>query len=85
MPVNTVPPPSRAGPGRPPLDPRIRERLIAVRRAEGRRRLKWLCLLLGIAALGGTVFGITHSPRLAVHHVKVSGAVQARSTRSCAS
>jgi POTRA domain, FtsQ-type len=70
--VTTVPP--QAPPAaRLPIDPRIRERLIAVRRAEGRRRLRFICVTLAAVLLGGTAIGITHSTWLAVHHVEVTG------------
>jgi cell division protein FtsQ len=59
---------------RPGIDPRIRERRVAIRREEGRRRLH---LLLGAAAIvvaGLLGWGITRSPLLAVHRVRVAGA-----------
>jgi cell division protein FtsQ len=67
----TMAPPT--GPSRLPIDPRIRQRRIEVRREEGRRRLKFLCTLLAVAVLAATGIGITHSWLLAVHHVEVSG------------
>jgi hypothetical protein len=78
----TVAPPSDAGSARRPLpiDPRIRERRIAVRRAEGRRRLKFLCVLLAVIVLGASAIGITQSSLLAVHHVEVSGLVHTTPT-----
>ncbi len=59
---------------RPPIDPRIRQRRIAVRRQEGRRRLR---LLVGIASVscllvGG--WGATRSPLLDVDGIDVEGA-----------
>src|SRR5437899_1498750 len=68
-------------PPRPPgskpggIDPRFRERLIEVRRREGRRRLRVLVILgafLGVALLA---WGATRSPFLDVDHVQVSGMV----------
>lgn len=73
-PPTTAPP---AGPSRLPIDPRIRQRLIEVRREEGRRRLKFLCTLMAAALLTAAGFGITHSWLLAVHHVEVSGTAHA--------
>jgi cell division protein FtsQ len=61
------------GPSRLPIDPRIRQRRIEVRREEGRRRLKFLCTLLAAALVATAGFGITHSWLLAVHHVEVTG------------
>ncbi len=59
---------------RPPIDPRIRQRRIAVRRQEGRRRLR---LLIGIGTVsvllvGG--WGATRSPLLDVDGIAVAGA-----------
>lgn len=56
------------------MDPRIRERRVAIRRDEGRRRLH---LLLGAAAVLAAVaasWGVTRSPLLDVDSVRVSGA-----------
>jgi cell division protein FtsQ len=58
---------------RPPIDPRIRQRRIAVRREEGRRRLR---LLVGIAIVSGLVvggWGATRSPLLDVDGIDVVG------------
>ena len=57
------------------IDPRFRQRLIEVRRLEGRRRLRVLIILaafLGVLLLG---WGVTRSPFLDVDHVRVSGTV----------
>jgi hypothetical protein len=70
--VTTVPTRESSAP-RLPIDPRIRERLIAVRRAEGRRRLRFVCIALAVVLVGAASFGITHSSLLAVHHVEVTG------------
>jgi cell division protein FtsQ len=66
--------PAAARLSRLPIDPRIRQRRIDVRRAEGRRRLRLLCILIGATLAVALGVGITHSPLLAVHHVEVSGA-----------
>jgi cell division protein FtsQ len=55
------------------INPRIRERLVAVRRAQGRKRLKIVTGLVGIAVLALLVVGLARSPILAVRHVKVTG------------
>ncbi len=61
---------------RPPIDPRIRQRRIAVRRQEGRRRLR---LLVGIASVTGLLvggWGATRSPLLDVDGIDVEGAAR---------
>jgi cell division protein FtsQ len=58
------------------IDPRIRARRIAVRREEGRRRLRFLIwCAAGLAVLGAGVVA-TRSPLLDVDTVEVSGDVQ---------
>ena len=67
-------PPRPPGP-KPGIDPRFRQRLIDVRRREGRRRLRVLMILgafLGVALLA---WGVTRSPFLDVDHVQVAGTV----------
>jgi cell division protein FtsQ len=58
-----------------PIDPRIRQRRIAVQRDEGRRRLRALLWLTGIAAVGIAAWGVTRSPLLDVDTVVVRGGV----------
>ncbi|MGH9059449.1 MAG: cell division protein FtsQ/DivIB, partial [Acidimicrobiales bacterium] len=70
-------PPGAPRPPRPartvPVDPRMRQRLIDVRRAEGRRRLRVLIAVsCALAALAGAA-GIVYSPLLAVRHTRVTG------------
>ena len=62
-------------PARPalPMDPRIRQRRIAVRRDEGRRRLRVLIAAVAVASLGGAGVAATHSALLDVDHVEVAG------------
>jgi len=80
--VNTAPPAPPAPPEAPPdadaarlpIDPRIRQRRIEVRRKEGRRRLKVLCAVIGSALMAAAGYGIAHSRLLVVHHVEVFGA-----------
>ncbi len=58
---------------KPPIDPRIRQRRVAVRREEGRRRLR---LLVGVASLTGLLvagWGATRSPMLDVDGIDVTG------------
>jgi cell division protein FtsQ len=56
------------------MDPRLRERRVAVKRNEGRRRLRFLigcATVLGLAAIGAAA---TRSPLLDVDRVRVTGA-----------
>jgi cell division protein FtsQ len=59
---------------RPRIDPRLQERRIAVKRDEGRRRLRFLVLSLVVVALAGGAAGATRSPMLDVDLVEVTGA-----------
>lgn len=58
-----------------PIDPRMQERLLAVRREEGRRRLRWVAGAGGVALLIVLGIGVLRSPLFIVHHVRVSGGV----------
>jgi len=64
----------------PPIDPRIRERLAAVKREAERRRLRWLVGIAAAVAVVALGLGITRSPLLGVHHVRVSGATRTSQT-----
>lgn len=66
--------PSPARPVLPSMDPRIRQRRIAVRRGQGRRRLHLLVSGLGVVATGAALAAVLHSPLLAVRTVQVTGA-----------
>jgi cell division protein FtsQ len=69
--TRTRPPaPARA---RPPVDPRVRERWIAARRAEGRRRLRWVLVLVVVGVLVVVAWGVSVSPLLDVDHIVVVG------------
>ena len=57
------------------IDPRLRQRRIAVRRAAGRRRLRVLLFTVALVALAAAAYGITRSPLLDLDHVEVAGAV----------
>jgi len=56
------------------VDPRIRARRVAVRRAEARRRLRVLAVLLVVAALGVGGWAAVRSPLLDVDHIGIRGA-----------
>ncbi len=56
------------------IDPRLRQRRIAVRRAEGRRRLRILLAALGLAALLAGAYAVTRSALLDLDRVEVGGA-----------
>jgi hypothetical protein len=60
-------------PGGPPIDPRLRQRWVDARRAEGRRRLRILIALLAVLVLIVAAWGVLHSPVLRVRHVRVTG------------
>ena len=57
-----------------PIDPRIRERRVAVQRAEGRRRLRVLLAALSALAAAGAGLAATRSPLLDVDKVVIRGA-----------
>ena len=59
------------------IDPRIRARRVEIRRAEGRRRLRFLLLALGLVALAVGAWGLTRSPLLDLDHVRVDGVTDA--------
>jgi len=61
------------GAGRPLIDPRFRERQIAVRRHAGRRRLLIAGILAGALSLGAGGLALLHSSLLAVRTVRVTG------------
>ena len=70
-----VPPGASGRPAVPrlPIDPRIRQRLIEVRREQGRRRLRFVLTVAGILVVAAGGWGITRSPLLTVRHVEISG------------
>ena len=63
-----------SGPARLRMDPRIRERRVAVRRDEGRRRLRILLAAAAVAGVVALAFGVTRTPLLDVDRVRVLGA-----------
>lgn len=56
------------------IDPRLRARRVAVRRAEGRRRLFWAGVVAGVVVVALVVVGIIASPLFGVDRVIVQGA-----------
>ncbi len=60
-------------PSKGPIDPRIRERRIAVTREQGRRRLRILLVAVAIASVIGIAWLIVMSPLLAVDDVTIQG------------
>jgi cell division protein FtsQ len=56
------------------IDPRLRARRVAVVRAEGRRRLRILLALVGVATIVGAAWTLTQSAFLDVDQVRVAGA-----------
>jgi len=55
------------------IDPRLRQRRIAVRRAEGRRRLRVLLVVIAVLALGTGAYAVTQSRLLDLETVVVTG------------
>ncbi len=68
------------------VDPRFKQRWLATRRAEGRRRLRIAIIVLSVVAFVGAGVGVLYSPLLGVRHVRVEGVggVQATQIRSAA-
>jgi cell division septal protein FtsQ len=75
--------PSVAGPvaidteraaNRPTPHPMLRARRIAVRRAQGRRRLRWFIIAGVVAVAAVVVLLVLASPLFAIDHVRVEGA-----------
>jgi cell division protein FtsQ len=62
---------------RKPIDPRIRDRRVAVLRAQGRRRLRWMIGLLVLVSLAAAAWLVIQSPLLDVEHIRVTGTQQA--------
>ncbi len=63
-------------PGSGGIDPRIRDRRVAVTRAEGRRRLRILLAVVSVASCIGIAWLIVQSPLLAVKTIRVQGSAQ---------
>lgn len=65
---------TRAAPRRRAIDPRVRERRVAVLRARGRRRLRALLVLVGFGIVLVAGWLVVESPLLDVDQVLVAGA-----------
>jgi len=59
------------------IEPRIGERRVAVKRAEGRRRLRWLVALVLLGCLAGAAWLVVQSSLLDVERVRITGAQHA--------
>ena len=59
-----------------PVDPRMRDRWVAARRQEGRRRLRVVVALVSAASIVGIGYLVAHSPLLGAHTITIRGAVQ---------
>ena len=59
---------------RPPIDPRIRQRRVAVLRSRGRRRLRWVLAVVGASALVVAVVALLHTPLFSARAITVTGA-----------
>ncbi|HET6810544.1 MAG TPA: FtsQ-type POTRA domain-containing protein [Acidimicrobiales bacterium] len=80
--MRTLTPPAGSGaPGAPPIDPRIRQRRIAVTRHQGRRRLRVLvgALTVGVAIAGAVL--VLHLSWFRVSHIQVRGAARSGAAR----
>jgi cell division protein FtsQ len=73
-------PPLQDGLERPPIDPRIRQRRVAVLRSRGRRRLRVLIGALGVVVLVVAMLAVLHTPLFAARAVTVSGSHPATGT-----
>lgn len=63
-------------PAAPPIDPRLRARRVAVRREEGRRRLRVVIGAATLAAVVGATVAVTRSPLLDLDRIEVRGAAR---------
>jgi cell division protein FtsQ len=67
---------STTSPPRLRMDPRIRERRVAVQRDAGRRRLRLVIAGASVAGALGVAYGLTRSPVFDVDEVRVLGAAR---------
>jgi cell division protein FtsQ len=57
------------------IEPRLRERRIAVKRAAGRKRLRWVLVAVGVLVVIVAVLAVLGSSLFAIDEVRVDGAV----------
>lgn len=67
---------------RPRIDPRLRQRRLAVRRNQGRRRLYVLIAALAVPALAGLGYGASRSPLLDLDQVELRGGARTSITEA---
>jgi cell division protein FtsQ len=60
---------------RPSIDPRIWQRRVEVTRANGRKRLRALLVVVAVCIVGAAALGALHSSLFAAKHFTVTGAV----------
>jgi cell division protein FtsQ len=60
-------------PGRPSIDPRIRQRRVAIQRSQGRKRLLWLGGATGVLVLVVLVVALAHTPWFGARAISVTG------------
>jgi cell division protein FtsQ len=58
---------------RPAIDPRIRQRRVAIRRSQGRRRLLWVEGVLGALVLVGVVVALAHTAWFGAQAISITG------------
>jgi cell division protein FtsQ len=58
---------------RPPIDPRIRQRRVAIQRNQGRKRLLWLGGATGLVVLVVLVVALAHTPWFGAQAITVTG------------
>lgn len=58
---------------RPSIDPRIRQRRIAVRRSRGQRRLRRILVAIGVVVLVAVVVVLLHTPLFSARVISVTG------------
>jgi cell division protein FtsQ len=58
---------------RPSIDPRIRQRRVAIQRSRGRRRLRWIVAVVAVAVLVAGGVALLHTPWFSARVVVVSG------------
>ncbi len=59
--------------GRPTIDPRIRQRRVAIRRSQGLRRLRWIGAVAAAIVLVVALVGLVHTPWFGAQAVSVTG------------